>query len=95
MHRLALAAAHSLAAATVVLAADPVGHALLAPARLAAWSSTAEVQFRRAAEPAATWGGLIASDDGGRRQIDATFPTRLALAQEELRERVAALLEVT
>jgi hypothetical protein len=37
---------------------------------------------------------LTATDAGGRRQIDATFPTRLALAKEELRERVAGLLEV-
>ena len=94
LHRLAVAAAAGLAAPTVVLSADPRGQALLTPERLAAWSAAAGVQFVRAAAPASTWGGLIAADAGGRREIDATFPTRLALAQQDLRESVARLLEV-
>ena len=98
LQRLAIAAARILGSGTIRLAADPAGHALLTAERLKAWTEEIAqelpVTFVCAAQPATTWGGLVATQEGGRRQVDATFPTRLALAQETLRERVAALLEV-
>ena len=75
---------------TLALAADPVGHELLSAETLAQWSQEAGVQFRRAPEAAATWGGLLATS--GRVRVDATFPTQLATAQARLREQVFQML---
>ncbi len=86
----ALAAAHELGVSELLLAADPVGHNLLSPEILEQWSKEAGVRFLRAAEPAATWGGLLATS--GRTRFDATFPTQFALAQETLREQVFHVL---
>jgi vacuolar-type H+-ATPase subunit E/Vma4 len=98
LKRLAVFAAHILGPGSIRLAADPTGHALLTTECLERWTQEIAqdlpVTFVRAAQPAATWGGLVATAEDGRRQVDATFPTRLSLAQESLRERVAALLEV-
>ena len=98
LQRLAISTARVLGSGAIRLAADPAGHALLTPERLEIWNreiaQELPVTFVCAAQPATTWGGLVATDEGGRRQVDATFPTRLALAQETLRERVATLLEV-
>ncbi len=90
LRRCALHAARELGATEAILAADPLGHALLGPEVLAEWSKEAGIQFHRASEPAETWGGLIASS--GRSRFDATFQTSLAAAHENLRERVFAAL---
>jgi vacuolar-type H+-ATPase subunit E/Vma4 len=90
LKRCALAAARELGVSELVIAADPVGHELLSPETLEQWSKEAGVQFLRAREPAATWGGLIATS--GRTRFDATFPTQFGLAQETLRERVFRIL---
>jgi vacuolar-type H+-ATPase subunit E/Vma4 len=94
LKRLALEAAPVLAADTVVLAADAKGDDLLTPERLAEWGAEAGTTFRRAAQPADTWGGLFAADEAGRRVVDNSFPNRLAFALEELREQVAVLMEM-
>jgi vacuolar-type H+-ATPase subunit E/Vma4 len=86
----ALRAARELGESDLVLAADPVGHALLSTETLEQWSKEATVTFHRAQEPAATWGGLLATS--GRARFDATFPTQFALAQAALRERVFRIL---
>jgi vacuolar-type H+-ATPase subunit E/Vma4 len=86
----ALAAARELGVSELVLAADPVGHELLSTEALEQWSEEAGVQFHRAKEPAATWGGLLATS--GRTRFDATFPTQFSLAQVTLRERVFQIL---
>jgi vacuolar-type H+-ATPase subunit E/Vma4 len=86
----ALRAAQELGASDLVLAADPVGHALLSVETLQQWSQEAGVRFQRAAEPGATWGGLLATS--GRLRFDATFPTQLAAAQLTLREQVFEIL---
>jgi V/A-type H+/Na+-transporting ATPase subunit E len=86
LKRCALLAARELGATELVLAADPVGHELVSPETLAQWSKEAGVRFLRAPEPAAIWGGLLATS--GRSRFDATFPTQLAAAQQSLRERV-------
>jgi vacuolar-type H+-ATPase subunit E/Vma4 len=98
LEQLAISAARILGPGTISLAGDPIGHALLTTERLEAWraelAQELPVTFNRASNPGETWGGLLATREGGRQQIDATFPTRLALAKETMRERVAALLEV-
>ncbi len=86
----ALRAARELGVSELVIAADPVGHELLTGETLDQWSKEAGVRFLRAQEPAATWGGLLATC--GRRRFDATFPTQLSLAQTTLRERVLQTL---
>jgi len=86
----ALLAARELEVRELVLAADPVGHELLSAETLEQWSKEAGVQFRPAPNPAATWGGLLATS--GRLRFDATFPSELALAQLMLRERVFDIL---
>lgn len=86
----ALRAARELGETDLVLAADPVGHELLSAEMLEQWSKEAGVRFRRAPEPAATWGGLLASS--GRNRFDATFSTQFALAQVTLREQVFKVL---
>jgi len=90
LKRCALTAARELGVSELVLAADPVGHELLLPETLEQWSKEAGVQFQRAPEPAATWGGLVALS--GRTRFDATFPTQFGLAQATLRERVFQIL---
>ena len=90
LKRLAFLAAHELGATECVLAADPTGHALLVPETLEEWSKEGGCQFRRAQEPAETWGGLLATS--GRARVDATFPTQLALARRVLREEVFNVL---
>ena len=95
LRRLALLAAQTLGGNRIILAADARGHDLLTPKHLAAWSAEAQVTFQRAAEPAPIWGGLIATHENGRQQVDASFATRLALARQVLRERIAAILEIT
>ena len=94
LKRLALEAATALATDTVTLASNAKGHDLLTPERLADWGAEAGTTFRRAPHPAEPWGGLFAADEAGRRVVDNSFPNRLALAREELREQVAALLEM-
>jgi len=86
----AFRAARELGATDLELAADPAGHQLLSPETLNQWSTEAGVQFRRAPQPAATWGGLLATS--GRLRFDATFRTQLAMAQVALRERVFEIL---
>ncbi|HUA19189.1 MAG TPA: V-type ATP synthase subunit E family protein [Bryobacteraceae bacterium] len=86
----ALRAARELGTQELTLAADPAGHALLSVDALEQWSREAGVRFIRASEPAATWGGLLATS--GRSRFDATFPTQLAAAQQALRERVFEIL---
>jgi vacuolar-type H+-ATPase subunit E/Vma4 len=86
LKRLALEAAMELGAGEIVLAADPIGHPLLSEGILKAWSSEAGAQFRRAPEPAACRGGLLATS--GRSRLDLTFTARLAEAKLALRERV-------
>jgi vacuolar-type H+-ATPase subunit E/Vma4 len=90
LKRLAFLAAHELGGTECVLAADPTGHALLVPETLEEWSREAGCQFRRAEEPAETWGGLLATS--GRARVDATFTTQLALARRVLREEVFSVL---
>ena len=90
LKRCALAAARELGASELVLAADPAGHELLSQEVLSLWSKEAGVKFLLADQPAATWGGLLASS--GRCRFDATFPTQFALAKETLREQVFHIL---
>jgi vacuolar-type H+-ATPase subunit E/Vma4 len=90
LKRCALRAASELGGSELVLAADPVGHQLLSTEVLDQWSKEAGVRFRRAQEPAATWGGLLAAS--GRFRFDATFPTLWAMAQVTLREKVFQIL---
>ena len=94
LEQLALQAAAILRPGVITLAADPQGHELLTPERLANWGAAAQVTFGRATAPAATWGGLMAQHADGRRQVDVTFATRLALAHRDLREQVAQRLEI-
>ncbi len=82
----ALRAARELGATELVLAADPIGHELLSAVTLEQWSKEAGVRFRRAPEPSAAWGGLLASS--GRLRSDETFATQLLEVQLTLRERV-------
>lgn len=86
----ALRAARELGAEELSLAADPAGHALLSTEVLERWSREAGVRFIRASQPAAIWGGLLATS--GRSRFDASFATQLAAAQQGLRERVFAIL---
>ena len=86
----ALRAVRELGANELMLAADPVGHELLSAERLHQWSKEVGVQFRRAPEPAATWGGLLVTS--GRLRFDATFPTQLESARVTLREQVFQVL---
>jgi vacuolar-type H+-ATPase subunit E/Vma4 len=90
LKRCALRAARELGEGELVLAADPVGHELLSTETLEQWSKEAGVRFRRASEPAPTWGGLLATS--GRVRFDATFATQFSLAQTNLRERVFRIL---
>ncbi len=94
LERLTRLAAQTLGGGRLLLAADAAGHELLTDDRLARWSEAAgaaleaEVLFERAADPLDTWGGLLARQKESRRQVDLTFPTRLALAREEMREQI-------
>lgn len=94
LRRLAMAAGRVLGQGPIVLAADPVGHELLTSGRLAEWSTAAQMQFVCAQQPAPIWGGLLARDVDARRQVDASFATRLELARAELREQVAQRLGI-
>ncbi len=99
LERLTFLALRVLGPVPLLLFADPRGHALLTRERLARWSQKAmdhfgqEIALAPGNAPADTWGGLIAREQQGRRQVDATFPTRLALAWEILREEIFAILE--
>lgn len=90
LKRCALRAACELGTNELTLAADPEGHELLSMETLKQWSKEAGVQFRRAPEPAAAWGGLLVTS--GRLRFDATFPTQLELARVTLREHVFQIL---
>jgi V/A-type H+/Na+-transporting ATPase subunit E len=90
LKRCALCAARELGADELILASDPVGHALLTRENLDPWSKEAGVSFRRAPEPARTWGGLLVTS--GRLRFDATFPTQLQFAPLLLREQVFQVL---
>ncbi|HBY95386.1 MAG TPA: hypothetical protein DEP84_15775 [Chloroflexi bacterium] len=98
LRRLVWHAVGTLGPGRLTLAADPKGHALLTLDRLSGWSQAASdrfgapVAFERAPNPAPTWGGLVVTHADGRRLVDATFPTRLALARDELRSSISALL---
>lgn len=101
LRQLAWQAVEVLGPGRFVLVADPRGHDLLTDERLNAWNDAASqafgapVSFERAAAPADTWGGLVAKEAESRRRLDATFPTRLDLAREEIREAVFAQLRGT
>ncbi len=92
--QLARLAVHTLGPGQLILAADPKGHDLLTEERLETWSQEASdafeapVSFERAARPADTWGGLVVTAAKGRRGVDATFPARLEMAKDEIREMI-------
>jgi len=90
LRRLTLAATQELGQKHLLLAADPRGHELLTPQRLAAWSKEADACLERASQAMDSWGGLQLHC--GRRRYDATFASRLELARQVLREEVFALL---
>ncbi len=83
-------AARTLASSEVELASEPRGRALLTPDRLGAWGREDGVAYRLAPEPLASFGGLEAR--AGRMRFDATFETRLAQAEQALRESTAERL---
>lgn len=90
LRRLAALAARRLASGDVTLASEPRGHALMTPARLAAWGAEDGVRYRLASDPLSIEGGLQAS--AGRLRVDASFETRLEEARRTLREPTLALL---
>jgi vacuolar-type H+-ATPase subunit E/Vma4 len=99
LHALALEALSAIGPGTRVLSSDKQGHELLSEDRLSSWAEEASgrlgkaVELTRKEEPADTWGGLVVADKKGRRTVDATFATRMALAADELREHIARRLE--
>jgi vacuolar-type H+-ATPase subunit E/Vma4 len=98
LRQLAWFAVRTLGPGDLVLAADPQGHELLSQDLLAKWSEEASnqfgaaVTFKRAAKPADTWGGLIATGRQGKQQMDARFPVRLEIAHSELRDEISQRL---
>ncbi len=96
LRQLAAVAVNTLGTGHFEVAADPRGHKLLTKRRLEAWGREMSeqldgaVSFERAADPAHTWGGLVVTQAQSRRQVDATFPTRLQLAQTEIRPQIFA-----
>jgi vacuolar-type H+-ATPase subunit E/Vma4 len=90
LKRCALRAARELGVNELTLASDPLGHELLSSELLKQWSKETGIQFRRAREPAQTWGGLLATSE--RLRFDATFPTELELARMSLRDQVFQIL---
>lgn len=98
LQRLALHAAQILGPGTITLASDAHGHALLTADTLTSWGTHAgfagDVTFARATDPLDSWGGLVARHADGRRQVDATFATRLSLARATLNEQVAQRLAI-
>jgi len=90
LRRCALCAARELAVKELVLAADAAGHELLTAQTLERWSTEAGVRFRRANEPVAAWGGMLAVS--GRFRFNATFASSFTEAQATLRERVFEVL---
>jgi V/A-type H+-transporting ATPase subunit E len=98
LRQLAWLAVRTLGAGDLILAADPRGHELLSQDRLDSWSEEASdafgtaVSFERAAKPADTWGGLIATQKQGKEQMDAWFAVRLEIAHSELRDEISQRL---
>lgn len=94
LRRLAFSAIPILGQTTITLAADRIGHDLMTDDVLAEWSAAAHVQFVRADQPAPIWGGLLAWDLVTRRQVDASFATRLAQVYTERRRQIAQCLGI-
>lgn len=90
LRKLAGLAARTLASSELELASEPRGNALLTPERLTAWGREDGVAYRLAPEPLASFGGL--EGRAGRTRFDATFETRLAQAEQALRESTAERL---
>lgn len=98
LESLTLSAVTLMGAGQRVLAADEKGLHLLTDSRLENWSREAgkalgeKVTFKRASEPLQTWGGLVMTEQEGRRRVDATFAQRLETARTEVRSAVLAKL---
>lgn len=98
LRHLAWLAVQTLGPGRLILSADPRGHELLTADRLKRWSEEAgeafdgQVQFEKAPDPLDTWGGMVAEREGGRKRMDATFPSRLEEAQVEVRDEVFRVL---
>jgi V/A-type H+-transporting ATPase subunit E len=94
LRQMAWLAVQTLGPGHLVLAADPNGHDLLTEDRLTTWGDEATedfgapVEFERASEALDAWGGLVASENQGRKRMDARFSTRLETARSELRDKV-------
>jgi vacuolar-type H+-ATPase subunit E/Vma4 len=94
LRRLAWVGVNVLGPGEFTLAADPAGHKLLTADRLQAWAADASeafgapVSFERSAQSLDAWGGLLIARKDTRRQVDATFATRLVLAHDEIRDAV-------
>jgi vacuolar-type H+-ATPase subunit E/Vma4 len=94
LRQLAWLAVRTLGPGHLILAADSRGHELLTEDRLDSWSREASqqfedsVSFERAAGPVDTWGGLLVTETESRRRMDSTFPTRLEIAREEVRDHI-------
>jgi len=94
LRRLAWQAVQTLGAGRIALATDSKGQDLMTGELLTTWGNEASedfgapVEFERASEPLDTWGGLVASKEGGRKRMDARFSSRLETARSELRDAV-------
>jgi vacuolar-type H+-ATPase subunit E/Vma4 len=89
LERLAALAAAALSGPVIILRADPHGHELLTPERLAAWGRGG-VRFERTEPRPDGGGGLVA--EHGRERFDASFASRLTEGRSGLREAVFARL---
>lgn len=91
LKRLALLGVRILGPGKRILTSGEEGYELLTEKRLQSWAREfgkeleGKVHLERAPEPADTWGGIVVTDEKGKRRVDATFPSRLLLAREEIR----------
>ncbi|WP_455381372.1 V-type ATP synthase subunit E [Salinispira pacifica] len=98
LKRLTMWAVSIMGPGSRVLQADERGQKLLTDSRLSQWAKEAgsivagEVTLEKGEEALSTWGGILVADKGGRRTVDATFPARLRLAREEIRETIVQRL---
>lgn len=98
LEQLAVSGVRMMGPGERTLAADEKGQSLLSEDRLLDWGRKAgeavggKVHFTRADDPLKTWGGLVITDTGGRRRVDATFASRLETARSDIPSEIMEIL---